>query len=407
MSGFAVAVTGLGLITPAGIGVKENWNRVAEGHPTAATDLELAGLQVDFSCRVPGFDPAASLGKHNAWRLDRHQQFALVAAREAVRDAGLSEENWDVTRVGVVLGTGAGGTSTMEAQQTKLLDSGAAKVSAMTLPMGLLNMAAGQLAIELGVRGPNLTICTACASGTSAIGVARDLIRSGAADIVIAGATEAAVTPLFVAAFSRMRALSRKSHDPRSASRPFDAMRDGFVIAEGAAVLILESERHALARGARVRGRVIGYGASADGHHVTAPDPEGNGAEQALRSALTDAGLTAREVQHVNAHGTSTPLNDVAEAATIRRVLGDHVAVSSTKGVTGHALGAGGAIEAAYGILSLQHGCIPPTANLENPDPQIELDLVSKTARPCALEVVMSNSFGFGGQNAVLALAAS
>lgn len=405
MPGFAAAVTGLGLITPAGTGIEANWDRVTSGRPTAAVDPELDGLPVNFACRVPDFDPAASLGEQKTWQLDRHQQFALVAAREAIRDAGLSPESWDGSRVAVVLGSGAGGSSTMENQQTRLLERGAAKVSALTLPMGLVNMAAGRLAIEFGARGPNLTVCTACASGASAIGTARDLLRSGAADIVIAGGTEAVVTPLFVAAFNRMRALSRNNSDPGAASRPFDEARDGFVIAEGAGVLVLESERHAQARKARVRGHVVGYGASADGHHITAPDADGAGAEQALRTAMKDADLTAEEVQHVNAHGTSTPLNDVAEAATIRRVIGDHAAVSSTKGVTGHALGAAGAIEAAYSILALQHACIPPTANLENPDPRVDVDLVAGAARAGEVRVALSNSFGFGGQNAVLAFA--
>jgi 3-oxoacyl-[acyl-carrier-protein] synthase II len=307
--------------------------------------------------------------------------------------------------VGVVIGSGAGGTATLEAQHAALVREGPTAVSPLTLPMGLLNMAAGQLAIELGARGPCLAPCTACASGATAIGIARDMLRSGAADIVIAGGAEAPVTPLYVSAFSRMRVLSRRS-DPETASRPFDSARDGFVLGEGAGVLVLESEAHAGARGARALARIIGFGASADAHHVTNPDPEGRGARQAMQAALADAGLTAGDVQYVNAHGTSTPLNDSIEAGAIRAVFGDDVPVSSTKGVTGHLLGAAGAVEAAYAALALRHGVIPPTANLTDPDPEIAVDLVYRKARKRRLEHAMSNSFGFGGQNASLVIGA-
>ncbi len=402
MTAFRAAVTGLGLVTPAGLGVGQNWARVLSGEPTARSDPDLAGLPVDFACRVRDFDPVARLGESKAWRLDRHQQFALVAAWEAVSDAALTPGEWDGGRVGIVIGTGAGGTATMEAQQSVLTDRGAGKVSARTLPMGLPNMASGLLAMDLGAYGPNLSVSTACASGATAIGVAREMLRSGTADIVLAGGAEAAVTPLFVSTFARARALSLRRTEPERASRPFDAARDGFVIGEGAGVLVLETEEHARARGAPVRAFVTGYGASSDGYHVTAPDPDGAGVRRAISAALSDAEIMADEVQYINAHGTSTPLNDVIEARTIRKVFGGGVAVSSTKGVTGHTLGAAGAIEAVYTVLALHNGCIPPTANLDEPDADIDVDLVRGVARRARLDVVATNSFGFGGQNAVL-----
>lgn len=406
MPSFAAAVTGLGLTTPAGIGVDQNWSHVLNAQPTAGFDPALAGLPVDFSCRVTGFEPDAILGEQRAQRLDRHQQLALVSAREAVADARLDPQAWDPTRVGVVVGTGTGGIATIEAQQARFAGHGPRKVSPLTLTMALPNMISGLLAMEFGSMGPNLTVSTACASGATAIGVARDLLRSGTADIIIAGGVDAAVTPLYVSAFTRMRALSRRRDAPSSASRPFDVARDGFVIAEGAGFLVLEDERHARARNAPVRAQVIGYGASADAHHTTAPHPDGAGVRQAVHAALTDAEVTPRDVQHINAHGTSTPLNDVTEARTIRSLFGNRVPVSSTKGVTGHTLGAAGAIEAAYTVLAAQHGAIPPTANLESPDPDIDVELVTEEPRCGPLNVVMSNSFGFGGQNAILIITA-
>jgi 3-oxoacyl-[acyl-carrier-protein] synthase II len=405
MPGFAAAITGIGLVTPAGIGVRDNWERVVAARSAAATDPELTGLPVTTACRVPAFR-AEELGVPGAWQWDRYAQLAMVAAGEALRDAGLEPHAWeDPSRVAVVIGSGAGGTATMEAQHAVLIEQGPAAVSPLTLPMGLLNMAAGQVAIQLGARGPCLAPCTACASGATAIGIARDLLRSGAADIVIAGGTEAPVTALFVSAFSRMRALSRRP-DPEAASRPFDAARDGFVLGEGAGIFVLETEAQARARGTRVRARIIGYGASADAHHVTSPDPEGRGARQAMRAALADAGLSRGDVGYVNAHGTSTRLNDAVEAAAIHDVLGDGVPVSSTKGVTGHLLGAAGAVEAAYAALALQHGVIPPTANLTEPDAAMRVDLVRGQPRHDRPSVALSNSFGFGGQNASLLIGA-
>jgi beta-ketoacyl-acyl-carrier-protein synthase II len=397
-----VAVTGLGLVTPAGIGARSSWEGVLSGVSSAERDPNLAGLAVDFSCRVPDFDAAKLLGPKAARRLDRFVQLAVVAAREAVADSGLDPETWDGARVGVVLGCGMGGAATWEAQHRRMLELGPERVSPMLVPMLVPNMVAGQLAMEFGATGPNLVTATACASGATAIGVARDLLRSGACDIVLTGGAEAGLTPLSIAGFAQMGALSMRCDEPRAASRPFDIDRDGFVAAEAAGVLVMERPEDAVARRATVRAHLAGYGASADGYHVTAPDPSGGGAGRAMIAALADAGLGPADVDHVNAHGTSTPLNDVAEAATIARVIGDHVTVTSTKGVTGHALGAAGAIEAAFGVLTVQHQTIPPTANLDSQDPEVALDIVAKRPRETALDVVMSDSFGFGGQNAVL-----
>ena len=402
-----VAVTGLGLVTPAGIGVESSWQGVLSGVSAAAKDPNLEGIAVDISCRVPGFDAAALLGPKHARRLDRFVQLAVVAGREAVADAGLDPETWDGARVGVVLGCGMGGAATWETQHRRMLEHGPGKVSPMLIPMLVPNMVAGQLAMEFAAYGPNLVTATACASGATAIGVARDLLRSGSCDIVLTGGTEAGLTPLSIAGFAQMGALSARTDDPGAASRPFDVGRDGFVAAEAAGVLVLEREDDAKARRATVRARLAGYGASADAHHATAPHPQGAGAERAIVAALADAGIAPDEVDHVNAHGTSTPLNDVAEARTLRRVLGDGFSVTSTKGVTGHSLGAAGAIEAAFSVLTISNGLTPPTANLDSQDPEADIDVVAKAPREGNVDVVVSNSFGFGGQNAVLVVTAA
>ncbi|WP_306317512.1 MULTISPECIES: beta-ketoacyl synthase [unclassified Streptomyces] len=399
------AVTGIGMVTAAGIGVRAAWETIRAGAATAAAPVpELAGTPADFGCAVTDFGRAGLIERRKAWRLDRSSQFAVVAAREALADSGLDSATWDGARVGVVLGSGIGGAATWEKQHRALLDDGAQKVSSLLIPMLAINMAAGYVAMECGARGPNLVTATACASGATAVGVARDLLRSGACDVVITGGTEACLVPSIISGFSQMGALSTRRDAPHAASRPFDSDRDGFVPAEGAAVLVLERAEDARARGASVHALVSGYGASADAHNATAPDPEGAGAELALRAALSDAGIGPGDVDHVNAHGTATPLNDVAEAKLIRRALGERPAVTSVKGVTGHALGAAGAIEAAVTALTLEHGFVPPTANLESQDPRVELDVVAKAGRDTRCEVAVSHSFGFGGQNAVLVL---
>lgn len=400
-----VAVTGLGLVTPAGVGVEATWEQVAAGRPAAAPDPELTGLPVEFSCRVPGYDAAVHARTDGPGRLDRFAQFALTAAREAVAGAGLDPTRWDGSRVAVVIGSAAGGIGTLESQHQRMLADEHALPSPLVLPMFLPNMAAGALAVEFAARGPCLHVSTACASGATALGTALGLLRTGACDVAIAGGAEAMVTRLCAAGFARLGALSRRHADPAAASRPFDAERDGFVLGEGSGILVLERENDARARGARPLALLAGYGASADAHHPVAPDPAGTGAEAAIRAALADADAAPADVDHVNAHGTSTPAGDLIEAGTLRRVLGERPTVTSIKGVTGHTLGAAGAIEAAITVLSLARRLVPPTANLAEPGKDIEIDLVYGAARPQSPALALSESFGFGGHNAVLAFA--
>ncbi|MDQ1016136.1 beta-ketoacyl-[acyl-carrier-protein] synthase family protein [Streptomyces afghaniensis] len=398
------AVTGLGLVTPAGIGLEENWERVLSGRSCATRDPALTELSVDFSCRVPGFDAGDLLGGFAGWQLERFVQLALVASRMAVADAGWDATTWDGTRVGVVLGNSLGGAATFAEQHDTLRERGAGKVSPLLVTKYMPNMLAGYVAIDVGARGPSLVTATACASGATAIGTARDLLRSGACDIVLAGASESALTPTVMAGLCKMGALSKSGDAPEHAGKPFDAERDGFVAAEAAGVLVLEREADARARGARIRAVVSGYGSSSDAHHATAPHPDGEGIERALRAALADAGAGPSDVRHVNAHGTATAMNDLVEGRMLRRVLGDAPLVTSTKGVTGHALAAAGAIEAAYTVLAVQHGTVPPTANLKNPDPAIDLDVVSGEPRTTPVDVAVSTSLGFGGHNAALVI---
>jgi 3-oxoacyl-[acyl-carrier-protein] synthase II len=406
-SRFDVAVTGIGMLTPAGVGAGVSWANILGGKSVAAPDPVLAGLPVDFSCRVPGFDAEAVLGAKLAWRTDRYTHLAIAAAREAVADAGLDPSTWDGARVGVVIGNALGGTSTLEAQHDVFRQAGAEEVSPLLIPMMVISMVAGYTAMDLAATGPNLVTVTACASGGTAIGTARELLRSGKCDVVLAGGTEASVTPLIVSTLAQMKALSRRREEPARASRPFDLDRDGFVPAEGAAMLVLERGVDARARSAPVRANISGFGASADAHHATRPDPSGVGVQQAIEMALADAGLCPDEIDHVNAHGTSTQLNDMAEASVLRRVLGKRPAVTSVKGVTGHSLGAAGAIEAACTVLAVQHSVVPPTANLEHQDPSIDIDVVAGAPRTLPIATAISNSFGFGGQNAVLVVTAA
>jgi 3-oxoacyl-[acyl-carrier-protein] synthase II len=331
----------------------------------------------------------------------------MAATREAVADAGLDPSTWDGARVGVVIGNALGGAGTFEAQHDVFRQEGAEGVSPMLIPMMGISMVAGYVATDLGATGPNLVTVTACASGGTAIGIARELLRCGKCDVVLAGGTEASVTPLIVSTFAKMRALSRRTAEPARASRPFDVDRDGFVQAEGAAMLVLERAADAHARRVPVRACISGFGASADAHHATQPEPSGVRVQQSIEMALADAGLGHDEIDHVNAHGTSTPLNDLTEARVLRRTLGDRPAVTSVKGVTGHSLGGAGAIEAACTVLAIQHGVVPPTANLERQDPEVDIDVVAGAPRIMPVAAAISNSFGFGGQNAVLAMTAA
>ncbi|MEU3610212.1 beta-ketoacyl-[acyl-carrier-protein] synthase family protein [Streptomyces sp. NPDC035033] len=399
-----VAVTGIGLVTPAGLGTEASWATIRDGVPTASHDPALAGLGCDLSCRVPGFDATALLGRRTAWRLDRFTHLALVAAREAVADAGLDPGTWDGARVAVVLGNSLGGTATTEEQYRTYYGGAPDEVSPLTVPKSMSNMVAGYVAMDLGARGPSLVTATACASGSTAIGTARQLLVLGQCDIAVVGGTESALTPATVTALHHMGALTRRTREPDRASRPFDADRDGFVPAEGAGVLVLEREADAAARGAAPYAFVRGFGASSDAHHATAPDPEGAGIERAVRAALADAGLAPGDIAHVNAHGTSTPLNDATEATALGRVFGHGAAVTSVKGVTGHTLAAAGAVEAAVTALTLHHGVIPPTAGTVSVDPAIDLDIVLEAPRKSAPQAAVSTSLGFGGHNAALVL---
>lgn len=402
----AVAVTGLGMLTPAGESADATWDGVCRGAGTASHDPALAGLPVDFSCRVPlSREDLDRRAGRTSWRMSRNAVLAVLAAREAVRDAGLDPRTWHGDRVAVVIGCGMGADAEREEQARRLRELGADMVSALTVPQIIPNMAAGEVSIDLGARGPGLAPATACASGATAVAVARDLLLSGRCDIAVAGATESAVTPLAVTGFWRAGSLSRRTDAPGGASRPFAAGRDGFVLAEGAGVVVLERAGDAAARGARVRARLLGCGSTSDAHHPTAPAPDGRGAEAALRTALADAGLAPHDVDHVNTHGTSTLLGDAGEAALIARVLPHRPSVTATKGVLGHSLGAAGAVEAALTVLTLQHGTVPPVANLDAPAPGFDIDCVTKEPRRQDVRVAVSHSFGFGGHNVVLVLA--
>ncbi|MEX0831007.1 MAG: beta-ketoacyl-[acyl-carrier-protein] synthase family protein [Nitriliruptoraceae bacterium] len=413
MSDRDIVVTGFGVISPSGRGYDQAWQGVLAGVTAAATDEQLVagGIPVTISCRVPSFDPDEELGRGTARRLDRFTHLALIAAREAVANAGLIGdddpfrlEGVDAYRTGVILGSGIGGAETWQEEYPRFIEKGPGRTSPMFVPKMLSNTGAGSIAIRTGARGPNITVNTACAAGASAMHVARDLLRSGSADLMLAGGVEAGITGLSVAAFAQMGALSRNP-DPATASRPFDVDRDGFVIGEGAGIAVLETRAHAHARGATPLAVLAGAGASADAHHVTAMPEDGGGAILAIRRALADADIDPADIGHLNAHGTSTPLNDVSEARALRAVFGDHtdnIVVTSTKGVTGHLLGAGGAVEAAFAVKALNEGLVPPTANLTNQDPDIALDVVAGAPRQVDLKAVLSTSMGFGGQNSAL-----
>ncbi|MFF8193121.1 beta-ketoacyl-[acyl-carrier-protein] synthase family protein [Streptomyces bobili] len=399
-----VVVTGIGMVTPVGLTTGTSWRAACAGHSGAAADPRLAGLGVSFSCAVSGFDAERECGAE-ARRMDPFTRFAVAAARAAVADAAVSERTWDSSRVGVVLGTAVGGQQTWEEQGHRMAERGQRAVNPLTVPKAIGNIAAGTVALDLGLHGPSFAVSTACASGTTALGLALDLLRAGRCDVVLAGGTEATVTPLVSTAFDRLKALSRQGDDPAGASRPFDARRDGFVLGEGAAVLVLERAGAARARGRRGYARLLGYGASSDAHHLTAPDPDGHGARLALRQALADGRVDAADVALVNAHATSTPQGDAVEARLIAGVFGTGTAVTSTKGATGHMLGAAGAVEAAFTALSVHHGVIPPTANFEAAGPELPgIDIVHGAARHTPVPYAVSNSFGFGGQNAVVVL---
>lgn len=402
-----VVVTGLGIVSPLGIGVDTFWANLTAGVSGVGriTRFDPEGYTTQIAAEVKDFDPADYFEKKEARRLDRFTQFALVATREALADAGLQLEKADRDRVGVILGTGIGGIETLEEQHKILLNRGPDRVSPFFIPMMIANMGAGQIAINYGLRGHNVTTVSACASSSNAIGDAFRLLKQGLAEVVITGGAEAPVTPLAIAGFCSMRAMSTNNAEPARASRPFDARRDGFVIGEGAGVLILETREHALKRGARIYAEVAGYGCTCDAYHVSAPDPEGKGAALAMALALREGNVAGAEVDYINAHGTATPLGDRLETLAIKQVFGEAVgrlAVSSTKSMTGHLLGAAGGLEAVACILAIEKGIVPPTINYEYPDPDCDLDYVPNRARSRTVEVALSNSLGFGGHNVSL-----
>ncbi len=402
-----VVVTGIGLVTPVGLDRETTWQSLLEGKSGVdyISLFDAEGFESRIAAEVNDFDAAGLLGRKESRRLDRFSQFACVAALEALDQAGINMESEDADRVGVLIGSGVGGIITITDQHKVLLNRGPKRVSPFLVPMMLGDMASGQVSMMIGAKGPNFSTVSACATGADSIGEALEMIRRGRADVVIAGGTEAAICEIGIAGFNSCMALSTRNDDPKGASRPFDTGRDGFVLGEGAGLLVLESLEHAEKRGADVIVELSGYGASSDSHHVTQPHPEGEGAARAMKWAIEDANLSPDDVDYINAHGTSTPMNDKFETIAVKRMFGDHaynLSVSSTKSMTGHLLGAAGGIEAAFTALAVKDSVVPPTINLTDPDPECDLNYTPNTAVKKTVNVAMSNVFGFGGHNASL-----
>jgi 3-oxoacyl-[acyl-carrier-protein] synthase II len=402
-----VMVTGMGVISPLGLDVESTWDGIVNGRSGVdmITSFDTEGFDTHFAAEVKGFDPENYLERKEARRMDRFAQFAAVAAQQACQQAGLERGTVDPYRVGVIIGSGIGGISTLSQQHEILIERGPKRVSPFLIPMMLGDMASAQVSMVTGSMGANYCLVSSCSSGADALGQAWAMIRRGQEDIVLAGGSEAPLVPVAVAGFNALRALSRFNENPAGASRPFDVNRDGFVMGEGSAVLVLESEESAKKRGATILGEIKGYAATSDAHHLTEPMASGESAARAMGKALDEAGVTAADVDYVNAHGTSTPLNDRHETMAIKVALGEdayRVPVSSTKSMTGHLLGSGGALEACFCLLAMENSIIPPTINLKEADPDCDLDYTPNTARPQKLNVTVSNSFGFGGHNSVL-----
>ncbi len=400
-----IVITGVGVVTPLALDVDNFWKRLIDGHSGIhdLTTLDTSKYKVHFGGDIPDFDVSTYVSAKEAKRLDRFTQFAVHAGGQAIADAGLNFDNVDRTKCGVILGSGIGGLMEIENQIERMLTKGPDRVSPFTVPKMMVNAAGGNISITYGLKGPNYAVATACASATNAMGDALRSIRLGETDLVITGGSEAAITRMGLAAFQNMKALSTRNDDPTAASRPFEADRDGFVLGEGAGVLVFEELSHAQARGAKIYAEVLGYGTTSDAGHITAPDPEGTGAGAAMQAAIGDAGLTPTDVDYINAHGTSTPLGDKAETQAIKRVFGDHankIAISSTKSALGHSLGASGGIEAVILSKSIQFKQIAPTINYDTPDPACDLDYTPNEAKDLEIRIAMSNSFGFGGHNA-------
>ncbi len=404
-----VVITGIGLVTPIGIGVPETWSAVCSGKSGVGeiTRFDPSGFGTRIAAEVKGFHPKDFLSAKDANRTERFVAFGVAAARMALEDAGLIIDQSNCHRVGVLTGCGLGGLSSLEKTCYTLTRKGPNRVSPFFIPMMIGNMAAGMISIYLNAKGPNSSVATACAAGTHAVGEAFELIRRGDADAMITGGTESLLTPTCIAGFNALKALSTRNHEPEKASRPFDRDRDGFVLGEGSGMLILETLEAALDRSARIYAEICGFGMSGDAFHITAPPPDGEGAVRCMQAALIDADLSGADVDYINAHGTGTPLNDVAETRAIKTVFGPHagmIPVSSTKSMTGHLLGGAGGIETAFTALTIHHGIIPPTINLDYPDDACDLDYVPHTARQKKVSAAMNNSFGFGGTNACLVL---
>lgn len=404
-----VVITGMGCVSPVGNNVKETWNALLAGRSGAApiSSFDASSHKTKFAAEVKGFDGGVMFGPREARKMDRFTQFATSATLEALEQSGLKIDESNRDRVGILIGSGIGGVITIIEQYQVYKERGPDRVSPFLVPMMISDSAAGNLAIRIGARGPNMSIATACATGTNSLGEAAEMIRRGAADVMVAGAAEAAIHPLTMAGMNVMTALSARNHEPERASRPFDRDRDGFLMGEGSAILILESLEHAQARGAKIICEFTGYGTSDDAHHISAPAENGAGAAISMSNALKDSGLKVSDIQYINAHGTSTQLNDKSETAAIKTVFGEQaykLAVSSTKSMTGHLLGASGALEGMISALAIVDQILPPTINYETPDPNCDLDYVPNKARKSEVSHVMSNSFGFGGHNATLIL---
>lgn len=402
-----VVVTGMGIICPTGNSVAEAWGNAAAGKTGIGpiTRFDTSHLENHFGGEVKNFDPEAFLGRREVRRTDRVTQLALYAAKQAVEDAGLEITEDNRYDIACIVGSGIGGISSILESFRAFLERGVKAVSPLMVPMMLPDAPSSKITMEYGLRGPNFALSTACATGNNCIGEATELIRRGQSKVAIAGSTEAGLVDVAIASFNNMTAISRRNDAPERASRPFDVDRDGFVVAEGSALLVLEELEHALARGAKIYAEIIGYGHTSDAYHVTAPLETGEGAAKAIELALENAQLTPRDLDYINAHGTSTPINDAQETKVIKQVFGDYaykVPISSTKSMTGHAMSSSGVFEAVFSIMAIREGIIPPTINYENPDPECDLDYVPNVARKAELQYVMSNSFGFGGQNAVL-----
>ncbi len=405
--GKRVVVTGMGIISPLGTGVEKNWEAICQSKSGIApiTRFDTSDFVSKIAGEVKDFNPEDYMDKKEVKKMDIFIQFALASGKMAIQDSQLEIDESNADRVGVLVGAGIGGLSTIEKYHSILLEKGPKKISPFFIPMLIVNLAPGQISIYFGARGPNSSVVTACATGNHSIGEAFKIIQRGDADAMIAGGSESVITPLAVGGFSSMKALSTRNDEPERASRPFEKDRDGFVIAEGAGVLILEDIHHALKRGANIHAEIIGFGCNGDAYHISAPSPNGIGAAKCMEISMRDAGINYDEIDYINAHGTSTPLNDMAETMAMKTVFKDHakkIAVSSTKSMTGHLLGAAGGVEAVYSILAIKHGVIPPTINYETPDPECDLDYVPNTPREAKVGFAMSNSFGFGGTNATL-----